>query len=46
MEELEERLRGINSLADLTRATRSTVPLDYVLGVGGFDLGKVEDAVS
>lgn len=46
VDELEERLRAINSLADVARATRSSVPLDYVLGIGGFDLGKVDDAVS
>lgn len=46
VDELEARLRGINSLASMTRASRSVVPLDYVLGVGGFDLDKVEDVVS
>ena len=28
------------------RAERAVVPLDYVLGVGGFDLEKVDDDVS
>lgn len=28
------------------RAQKSEVPIDYVLGVGGFDLEKVEDDVS
>ena len=45
VDELEERLRAINSLAEMTRATKSSVPLDYVLGIGGFDLGKVDDVV-
>lgn len=46
MDELEGRLRSINSLAEMTRATRSSVPLDYVLGIGGFDLDKVDEVVS
>ena len=28
------------------RAQKAEVPIDYVLGVGGFDLEKVEDDVS
>jgi G3E family GTPase len=44
--ELEGRLRAINSLAEMTRATKASVPLDYVLGIGGFDLEKVEETVS
>jgi hypothetical protein len=43
--ELEARLRSINTLATMQRTSRSRVPLDYVLGVGGFDLEKVEDQV-
>ncbi|GBF93061.1 hypothetical protein Rsub_05672 [Raphidocelis subcapitata] len=46
VDELEGRLRAINSLASMTRATRSSVPLDYVLGIGGFDLEKVEDQMA
>lgn len=46
VDELEGRLRSINSLAEMTRATRSSVPLDYVLGIGGFDLDKVDEVVS
>lgn len=45
VDELEGRLRAINALATMTRATRSSVPLDYVLGIGGFDLDKVEAQV-
>ncbi|KAL4420551.1 hypothetical protein ABPG75_010207 [Micractinium tetrahymenae] len=42
---LEERIRAINSIAQVTRAQRAEVPLDYVFGVGGFDLEKVEEEV-
>lgn len=45
LERLEDRIRSINSLAHVQRAQRSAVPLDYVLGVGGFDLEKVEEEV-
>ena len=43
---LESRIRSINSLAHLQRAQKANVPVDYVLGVGGFDLEKVEEEVS
>lgn len=43
---LEERIRGINALAELRRAERAMVPVDYVLGVGGFDLEKIEDEIA
>lgn len=42
---LESRIRSINSLAHLQRAQKANVPVDYVLGVGGFDLEKVEEEV-
>jgi G3E family GTPase len=40
---LEARVRAINALAPLRRASRAAVPLDFVLGVGGFDLARVEE---
>ncbi|KAL4436341.1 hypothetical protein ABPG77_009903 [Micractinium sp. CCAP 211/92] len=45
LEALEQRIRAINSIAQVTRAQRAEVPLDYVFGVGGFDLEKVEQEV-
>lgn len=42
---LEARLRGINSMAQIVRAQRAAVGVDYVLGVGGFDLDRVEEEV-
>ncbi|TVU27879.1 hypothetical protein EJB05_19380, partial [Eragrostis curvula] len=35
---LVERIRGINRMANLKRAEYGKVDLDYVLGIGGFDL--------
>ncbi|KAL4855563.1 COBW domain-containing protein 2 [Chlorella vulgaris] len=45
LERLEERIRSINSMAEVRRAQRAQVPLDYVLGVGGFELERVEEQV-
>lgn len=42
---LEERLRSINSMASIIPACKAAVPIDYVLGVGGFDLEKVEEDI-
>jgi G3E family GTPase len=40
---LEARLRGINGMAAIQLAQRGKVDIDYVLGVGGFDLQRVVD---
>jgi G3E family GTPase len=37
---LERRLRGMNAMARLRRATLADVPLAEVLGIGGFDLAR------
>ena len=42
---LEDRLRGINRLAQIQHAHCAVVPMEYVLGIGGFDLEKVEQEV-
>ena len=41
--EVERRLRKLNPLAPITRAERANVPLDQVLGLGGFDLDRILD---
>jgi G3E family GTPase len=41
--EVEARLRRLNPLAPIHRAQRSNVPLDAVLGRGGFDLGRITE---
>ncbi|CAN5449740.1 GTP-binding protein [soil metagenome] len=40
---VERRLRKLNPLAPITRAERANVPLDQVLGLGGFDLERILD---
>ncbi|KFK42467.1 hypothetical protein AALP_AA2G260900 [Arabis alpina] len=41
-----QRIKTINSLAQMTRTKYGTVDLDYVLGIGGFDLERIESAVN
>ncbi|KAG8072786.1 hypothetical protein GUJ93_ZPchr0006g45248 [Zizania palustris] len=43
---LVERIRSMNRMAHLKRAEYGKVDLDYVLGIGGFDLERIESAVS
>ena len=38
---VESRIRRLNPLAPIHRATRSDVPLDAILGCGGFDLERI-----
>ena len=45
LEDTEQRLRSINSLAQVVRAQRADVKADYVLGIGGFDLDRLADEV-
>jgi G3E family GTPase len=40
---IEARIRRINPLAPIHRAQRSNVPLDAILGRGGFDLERILD---
>ena len=42
---LYRRIRQINALAEIQKATKAKVPLDFTLGIGGFDLVKVQEAV-
>jgi len=41
LREIEVRLRKLNPLAPIHRAQRSNVPLDKVLGRGGFDIDRI-----
>ena len=41
LQQVEARLRRLNPLAPIHRATRSDVPLETVLGRGGFDLDRI-----
>ncbi|KAG6780357.1 hypothetical protein POTOM_013211 [Populus tomentosa] len=42
---LVQRIRNINRMANLKRTQYGKVDLDYVLGIGGFDLERIESAV-
>lgn len=44
-EVVADKISGINSLAEVQPTERSKVTMDYVLGVGGFDLARVGDQV-
>ncbi|KAE9611603.1 hypothetical protein Lal_00011650 [Lupinus albus] len=43
---LVQRIKKINSMAQLKRTEFGKVNLDYVLGIGGFDLERIESAVN
>ncbi|XP_041001359.1 P-loop guanosine triphosphatase YjiA-like isoform X2 [Juglans microcarpa x Juglans regia] len=43
---LVQRIRKINHMADLKRTEFGKVDLDYVLGIGGFDLERIESVVN
>jgi G3E family GTPase len=40
---VESRLKRLNPLAPIHRATKSDVPLDAILGRGGFDLDRITE---
>jgi G3E family GTPase len=42
---MEARVRTINNLATIQRAEHAVVDLDFVLGIGGFDLDRVQDVI-
>lgn len=43
---LVERIKNINNMASLKRTEFGKVDLDYVLGIGGFDLERIESTVN
>nr|XP_010906005.1 uncharacterized protein LOC105033055 isoform X2 [Elaeis guineensis] len=43
---LIQRIKNINRMAHLKRAEYGRVDLDYVLGIGGFDLERIESVVN
>ncbi|MBP7816582.1 MAG: GTP-binding protein [Phenylobacterium sp.] len=43
LKSVEAAIRRINPLAPIHRAQRSNVPLDAILGRGGFDLARITD---
>ncbi|XP_068303368.1 uncharacterized protein [Pyrus communis] len=42
---LVQRIKNINGMAQLKRTEFGKVNLDYVLGIGGFDLERIESAI-
>ena len=42
---IENRVRTINNIANVQRAEKANVDLNFVLGVGGSDLDRVEDVI-
>ncbi|KAK1422437.1 hypothetical protein QVD17_25555 [Tagetes erecta] len=42
---LVQRIKGINRMAELKRTKYGKVDLDYVLGIGGFDLERIDAAI-
>ena len=45
VDRVKERIRGINGLAAVEEGERARVDVGYVLGVGGWDLEKVDEVV-
>jgi len=43
LRDVEARIRRLNPLAPIHRAQRSNVPLDLILGRGGFDLSRITE---
>ena len=43
LREVEARLKRLNPLAPIHRATKSNVPLNAILGRGGFDLDRITE---
>uniref|UniRef100_A0A1J3F897 COBW domain-containing protein 2 n=1 Tax=Noccaea caerulescens TaxID=107243 RepID=A0A1J3F897_NOCCA len=41
-----QRIKTINRMAQMTRTKYGNVDLDYVLGIGGFDLERIESSVN
>lgn len=46
IDSLIQRIRKMNSMASLKRTQFGKVDLDYVLGIGGFDLERIESTVT
>lgn len=45
LQDLEARVRKINGMATLSRSTYASVSVDDVLGIGGFDVSRVDEHV-
>ncbi|DBA74480.1 TPA: hypothetical protein ACH3X2_000945 [Trebouxia sp. C0005] len=45
LQRLERRIKSINGMAQMQHVERADVPVEYVLGIGGFDLERVDTEV-
>ena len=45
LQRLERRIKSINGMAQIQRVERADVAVEYVLGIGGFDLERVDTEV-
>ena len=45
LDQLEQRIHRINSLAGTTRTQNAAVSVDYVIGVGGHDVERIDEEV-
>ncbi|MBA0826782.1 hypothetical protein Goarm_011604, partial [Gossypium armourianum] len=45
LEKLTDKIKHINSIAQIKRAKFGVVDMDFVLGVGGYDLDRIDSAV-
>ncbi|KAB2070534.1 hypothetical protein ES319_A08G161900v1 [Gossypium barbadense] len=45
LEKLTDKIKHINSMAQIKRAKFGVVDMDFVLGVGGYDLDRIDSAV-
>jgi len=43
LESLQKRLRSVNGMAEIVKANRANVGVEYVLDVGGFNLDNIEE---
>ncbi|KAJ0257094.1 hypothetical protein HA466_0080240 [Hirschfeldia incana] len=46
LDSVMQRIKTINSMAHMKRTKYGKVDLDYVLGIGGFDLERIENSVN
>ncbi|KAF8054738.1 hypothetical protein N665_1318s0008 [Sinapis alba] len=46
LDSVMQRIKTINSMANMKRTKYGKVDLDYVLGIGGFDLERIENSVN
>lgn len=46
LDRIKRRVKTINKMAQIQPAQLAKVPVQYVLGVGGFDITRIEEEVN